>query len=141
MAARYAAGMRVVVFGAGRIGSVHAENLAATGRVDELIVADEDFVERAARVGQRVGATLSRRQDAAWEWEIDAVVIATPTRTHAEFVDRCINQELPVFCEKPLTEEYADTLALVARVEQEPALVSRSDSTAASIRRTRSCAG
>lgn len=108
--------MRVAVFGAGRIGSIHAENLAATGRVDELIVADEDF-ERAARVAQRVGATAAA-PDAAWESEIDAVVIATPTRTHAEFVDRCINQGLPVFCEKPLTEEYADTLALVARVEQ-----------------------
>lgn len=108
--------MRVAVFGAGRIGAVHAENLATTGRADELLVIDEDL-QRAAEVAQRVGA-IAVAPEAAWASELDAVVIATPTRTHAELVDRCIDRGLPVFCEKPLADDYADTVALVARVEQ-----------------------
>jgi len=108
--------MRVAVFGAGRIGAVHAENLATTGRADELLVIDEDL-QRAAEVAQRVGA-IAVAPEAAWASELDAVVIATPTRTHAELVDRCIDRGLPVFCEKPLADDYPDTVALVARVEQ-----------------------
>jgi myo-inositol 2-dehydrogenase/D-chiro-inositol 1-dehydrogenase len=48
----------------------------------------------------------------------DAVVIATPAPTHATLVKRCVEQSLPVFCEKPLDTDLAKSIALVELIEQ-----------------------
>jgi predicted dehydrogenase len=48
--------------------------------------------------------------------ELDAAVVATTTSTHAEVVERLLAREVPIFCEKPLTDdaEAADRLAASA---------------------------
>jgi predicted dehydrogenase len=47
--------------------------------------------------------------------ELDAIVIATPSRTHARFVDAALDRGLHVFCEKPFTLSSQDSDALAAR--------------------------
>jgi len=44
---------------------------------------------------------------------VDAVVIASPDPTHAEFVHACLQQRKPVLCEKPLATSAADALNIV----------------------------
>ncbi|RJL31602.1 Gfo/Idh/MocA family protein [Bailinhaonella thermotolerans] len=100
--------MRVGLLGLGRIGAFHAATLS--GLVDELVVADPDRAraeDAAARFGARVGDPFAA----------DAVVIATPTSTHAELLTRACDLGIPAFCEKPAaagaeeTRRVADAVA------------------------------
>jgi predicted dehydrogenase len=102
--------IRVGLIGAGRMGKVFAHTLAFTvSEVDLAAVADIDShtsQEVAARFGAKHHYTdyheLLARED------IDAVVIVTPTSTHAEIIKAAAAAGKNIFSEKPL----AQTLAL-----------------------------
>jgi len=106
--------MRVALIGAGRIGALHAELLAATDGIDELVVADavaERAAEIAAENGVEAAATIDAALDAA-----DAVVIAAATNAHAELIRASIGRGIPTFCEKPLALDLGDTIALAREI-------------------------
>ncbi len=108
--------MKIAVLGAGRIGRLHARVLADQPEVDALVVTDVDparAVALAAEVGGRAVATIEAALDGT-----DAVVIATPTDTHAGLVRLALDRALPTFCEKPLAFDLGETADLVGRVEQ-----------------------
>jgi predicted dehydrogenase len=50
--------------------------------------------------------------------EIDAVVVATPARTHKDIAIRAIKNNKHVFVEKPLTDNYQDAVELAEFAEQ-----------------------
>jgi myo-inositol 2-dehydrogenase/D-chiro-inositol 1-dehydrogenase len=107
--------VRVVLCGAGHIGAVHAANLAAHSGVDELVVADLDTV-RAAELAARTGARPAM-PDEAFMFGPDAVVIAAATPAHAGLVRRAVAAGIPCFCEKPLSGDLDESVALVREVE------------------------
>ncbi len=86
------------VLGAGRIGQIHARNVAANGRVRLTGVYDVDAAA-AQKLAAACGAEVISL-DAAFE--ADAVVICTPTDTHADFIERAAKAGKAVFCEKPV---------------------------------------
>ena len=45
---------------------------------------------------------------------VDAVVIASPDPTHAEFVHACLRQHKPALCEKPLAITATEALKIIA---------------------------
>lgn len=49
---------------------------------------------------------------------VEAVVIATPPRTHFDMVMACVAAGKPVFCEKPLGTSAAESLAMTEAVER-----------------------
>ena len=108
--------MRVGLLGAGRIGVMHAENLAAFPDVSELVVADVDAV-RAREVADKIGASTASIDDTITPGRVDAVVIAAATTAHAELVRRAADAGLAVFCEKPLAADVAGTKAVLGQVE------------------------
>src|ERR671911_156197 len=108
--------MRVGVIGAGRIGALHAANLADLTEIDEVVITDRDRT-RAAQVSDRIGAATTDDATAAVEAGIDAAVIATPTPTHADLVLMLARAGLPVFCEKPVASDVASTIAVLKEVE------------------------
>ncbi|MGW3345060.1 Gfo/Idh/MocA family protein [Nonomuraea rubra] len=91
--------MRVGLLGLGRIGAFHAATLAAHPLVDELIVSDPVRTSPHGRPGDA--------------FEADAVVIATPTSTHAELIMKACRLGIPVFCEKPVAGTVADTVKVL----------------------------
>jgi myo-inositol 2-dehydrogenase / D-chiro-inositol 1-dehydrogenase len=107
--------VRVVLCGAGHIGAVHAANLAACDRVDELVIADLDTA-RAGELAVRVGARAAT-PDEAFALDPDGVVIAAATPAHAGLVRRAITAGIPCFCEKPLSGDLDESVALVREVE------------------------
>ncbi len=98
--------IRMGLIGAGRMGKVFAHTLAYTvAEADLIAVADIDpktSAEVAARYGARYHYTdyqeLLKRED------IDAVVIVTPTATHAEVIKAAAAAGKHIFCEKPLAQ-------------------------------------
>jgi myo-inositol 2-dehydrogenase / D-chiro-inositol 1-dehydrogenase len=101
--------MRVGLVGAGRIGALHGQTLRGLDGV-ELLVADAD-VERA----RRVGAAVESIED-LFAAGVEAVVIATPTPTHAALIAAAADAGVPAFCEKPIGADAAEVRAVLARV-------------------------
>lgn len=107
--------MRLAVLGAGRMGRLHAGLLAAMPGVSRLLVADLDPA-RAAEVAREVGgeavATIGDALDRA-----DALVVTAATDAHAALVRAGAARRLPVFCEKPIALDLAESVAVVEEVE------------------------
>jgi myo-inositol 2-dehydrogenase / D-chiro-inositol 1-dehydrogenase len=90
--------LEIAVLGAGRIGRIHAGNVAA--HPDARLAGIADTVpEAAARLAAALGTRALSVDDA---FGTDAVLIATPTPTHADYIERAAARGRPVFCEKPI---------------------------------------
>src|SRR5271156_2951594 len=90
--------LEIAVLGAGRIGRIHATNIVAHPRARLAGVADT-VPEAAAHLAAALGARALSVEDA---FRADAVLIASPTPTHALYIERAAAQGRPVFCEKPI---------------------------------------
>jgi len=88
----------IAVIGAGRIGRIHAGNVAAHAGARLVGVADPDAAAAAALAASCGSRVVSL--DAAFA--ADAVLIASPTATHAALIERAAAAGRAVFCEKPL---------------------------------------
>jgi myo-inositol 2-dehydrogenase / D-chiro-inositol 1-dehydrogenase len=75
--------VRVAVLGCGRIGKMHARNVAAHPRM--TLVAVQDIHEPSAQaVAKELGVRSHKDADPIFEFDVDAVLIATATDTHID---------------------------------------------------------
>jgi inositol 2-dehydrogenase len=109
--------VRIALVGLGRMGRIHAGNLAARCRTAELaLVADAD---------PHVAATVAAELEVPWtagvdevlsDGTVEAVAVATPTATHADLVVRAARAGKHVFCEKPIALDHGTTVRTVETV-------------------------
>jgi myo-inositol 2-dehydrogenase/D-chiro-inositol 1-dehydrogenase len=90
--------LSIAVIGAGRIGRIHAPNIAAHPRARLAGVADVD-AGAAEALARACGAKPLTLDEA---FAADAVLIASPTPTHAAYIERAAVSGRAVFCEKPV---------------------------------------
>ena len=112
--------LNVGIIGAGRIGKVHAENLAF--RVPEaraLAITDLNR-ESAERVAARCGIpTVADSVDQILaNRAIQAVLICSSTDTHAELIIRAAQAGKHIFCEKPIAHSLGRIDAALAAARQ-----------------------
>ena len=91
----------VAVFGAGRIGRIHATNLAAQSGVQLKYVCDA-VPAAAADLAQTLGAQVADIDTVFADKSIDAVAICSPTSTHSDLIARAAAAGKHIFCEKPV---------------------------------------
>jgi len=113
--------MQVAIFGTGRIGALHAATLAHHVDVSRLLIADT-VRDRAVSLASQLGAEAAS-VDEALGGHLDAVVIATPTASHADLIRRCLDKGVPIFCEKPLTLDWQTSVEIVELVEDSGAML------------------
>ena len=109
----------VGVIGAGRIGKIHIENLLRNvPDVNLKIVVDLVLNDQLKHWAEEMG--ISRLTTDASEIfndpEIDAVIIASSTDTHAKFIQEAAKAKKHIFCEKPIDvdiERFKKTLEVV----------------------------
>ena len=104
-------------FGAGRIGAIHAANIARHPAARLAAVVDIDAAA-AQRLADRHGAAVASREAALADPAIDAVIIASATDTHAELVEAAARAKKAIFCEKPLDLDLGRATACVAVAEE-----------------------
>ena len=93
--------IRFGLLGAGRIGKVHAK--AVTGDANARLVAVADAFPAAAQaIADQCGCAVRTIDEIAAAADIDAVVICTPTDTHADLIELFVKAGKAVFCEKPI---------------------------------------
>ena len=89
------------LLGAGRIGRVHAK--AITGDANAKLVAVSDAMPAAAQaIADQYGCEIRSIDAIEASKDIDAVVICTPTDTHADLIERFARAGKAIFCEKPI---------------------------------------
>jgi len=93
--------VRFAVLGAGRIGQVHARAIASVPGA-ELVAIAEPVPAAAEAARKAFGCDIRSIDDCATAGDIDAVVICTPTNTHADLIEKFVRAGKKVFCEKPV---------------------------------------
>jgi myo-inositol 2-dehydrogenase/D-chiro-inositol 1-dehydrogenase len=104
----------VAVLGAGRMGQTHIANLASIPNARVVVVADP--VEAAATAGRDLARAARASVDplaAIHDPDVDAVVIVTPTSTHAALIEAAIRAGKAVWSEKPIAQDMAETARIV----------------------------
>ncbi len=93
---------KFALFGAGFIGKVHANNIAAHPRAELQYVYDINS-EAAERLASRLGAKIASSPEEIWTADdVDAVLIASSTNTHADLLSEAIQAHKAAYCEKPI---------------------------------------
>ena len=93
------------VIGAGRIGRVHIENiLKEIKNVKLKAVADVYITDELKNWSKEMGVSklIDDPDKIINDGDIDAVIIASSTDTHAEFIQKAAKAQKQIFCEKPI---------------------------------------
>ena len=103
--------LRVALVGAGAMGSLHARVLSQHPQVQLAAIVDID---------ESAGRALADRFDCPYRGDLDAgafdaVVVASPTETHLDWVLRALELRLPVLVEKPMGLDLTDARSMVER--------------------------
>jgi len=101
------------LFGAGRIGRIHAENLRAHPRAALRYVVDVDAAA-CARIAEATGAARAEAAQALADPAVDAILVASPTDTHAALIEAGAAARKAILCEKPVDLDAARARQCVA---------------------------
>ena len=93
--------IRFGLLGAGRIGKVHAKAISADGNAKLVAVADA-MAPAAEAIAAQYGCEVRSIDAILAAKDIDAVVICTPTDTHADLIEAFARAGKAIFCEKPI---------------------------------------
>jgi myo-inositol 2-dehydrogenase/D-chiro-inositol 1-dehydrogenase len=101
------------------MGLTHIKNLAGFPGVHVRVVADvspvnaarAQAISRAERVTTDIAAAITAN-------DVDAVVISTPTNTHASLIDMAARARKAIWCEKPIALTLAETAQVAAVVRE-----------------------
>lgn len=91
------------IIGTGKQGADHAARVSKLGEKARLVAVHDVDRNLATGVAERCGARVATSDQALIEDpEVDAVIVASNTETHVQFVLACIAAGKPVMTEKPL---------------------------------------
>jgi myo-inositol 2-dehydrogenase/D-chiro-inositol 1-dehydrogenase len=106
--------LAVGVIGAGRMGSFHAETVARRRPAARIAAVADPAPGAAQQLAEQLADRLGCPQaftdpgQLIADPAIDAVVIATPARTHADLVEAAARAGKAVYCEKPMALTLAE---------------------------------
>ncbi|MGO7165890.1 inositol 2-dehydrogenase [Rhizobium leguminosarum] len=109
--------VRFGLLGAGRIGKVHAKAVSGDANAKLVAVADA-FPQAAEAIASGYGCEVRTIEAIEAAKDIDAVVICTPTDTHADLIERFARAGKAIFCEKPIDLDVARVKACINVVEE-----------------------
>jgi myo-inositol 2-dehydrogenase/D-chiro-inositol 1-dehydrogenase len=107
--------LKIAVIGTGFIGSVHAKNIARHPGAELVAVSDAN-IELATKTAEITGAKVVSDLAEIFNKAIDAVLIATPTNTHVDYLKRAAEAGKAIYCEKPIGLDYEEAEEAVRAV-------------------------
>lgn len=113
--ARDRADIRLAVIGAGVMGANHARVASRTNGVELVAIVDLDEQRRTAlanATGTNNTATIAELRS---QFEVDAVVVATPTTHHHSVAAECLDAGIHVLVEKPIASTIEEATDLERR--------------------------
>jgi scyllo-inositol 2-dehydrogenase (NAD+) len=111
--------LNVGVVGLGRLGSLYANHFATRLPGARLHAVTDVRSDVTRAVADRTGAKpYATYQDLVNDSAVDAVVVMTPTKLHAEVTIAAANAKKIIFCEKPLSLDLDEALSMKTAVER-----------------------
>ncbi len=112
--------IRCAAIGLGRLGYWHAENLHTKIKSAKLVKVASSRAETAERAARELGveAWTTNPDDVFTDPDIDAVILSTPTDTHARFLKTAALHGKHIFVEKPIAKSVEEGRELVRLVEE-----------------------
>jgi myo-inositol 2-dehydrogenase / D-chiro-inositol 1-dehydrogenase len=92
----------ICIFGAGRIGKVHAGNVAANQRARLVSVVDVNAAAARELAGQHGARAETDVETALAAPDVDAVIIGAPTTLHVDLILASARRGKAILCEKPI---------------------------------------
>ena len=109
--------IRIGLLGAGRIGQVHAHAVSSVPTAQLVAVADP--ISAAAKtVRDTYGCDIRTIKQILVSDDIDAVIICTPTDTHADLIEQFARAGKAIFCEKPVDLDLERVQACLAVIDE-----------------------
>lgn len=108
--------MKIGLIGAGRIGAVHAQNIARfVPELEIKTIADPYAGEAVYDLAKRCGIPNVSKdpRDVLDDAEIEAVLICSSTDTHAHFITEAAKAGKHIFCEKPIDYDLSKVRAAI----------------------------
>ena len=90
------------MLGCGRIGRMHSANIAAHPRARLAAVYDIHAPSAEAVAARHGVRAMSSADEIFAAGDVDAVLVATVTDTHADYIEKAVAAGKPVLCEKPI---------------------------------------
>lgn len=96
--------IRIGIVGAGRIGLVHAESVTYHIPEAQVVMVTDVVLDNARKLAERFGVPKysADYMDLINDPDIDAVLVCSPTPTHADISIAAMKAGKHVFCEKPV---------------------------------------
>ena len=107
--------IHIALLGAGRIGKIHGRNAAQHPQA-RLVSVSDAYQPSAEALAAQTGAAVRPIEEAIDAPDVDAVLVCTPTTTHADFIERAARAGKAVFCEKPVDLSSARIRACLGEV-------------------------
>jgi predicted dehydrogenase len=113
--------IRIGLLGLGQMGRNHLRVLSLMRGVEIAFVHDQS-AEHAHSVAAPLGLAVAEDPEASLD-DVDALIICTPTTTHADYVGRFAGRVKALFVEKPLAESLAAARQIEPAVRSHGTLV------------------
>ena len=111
--------INVALFGFGRIGQMHAENLNKHKEIKILYVFDKS-VELINKARKLYNCKIVKNFNNIFnDKNIDIIFISSPTNTHIKFIELGIKNKKTIFCEKPLDLDIKKIIQTFKKVKEE----------------------
>lgn len=111
---------RIGIVGAGNISKLHLDGMKEhPDRAVCVTLCDpnpDNLKARCAEYG--IETTFATVEDFAANSGVDAVIVCTPTQSRLEVLEPLMQAGIPILCEKPLAETYAEAKAIVEAAEK-----------------------
>lgn len=92
----------ISVFGSGRMGAIHARNVAKLAGAELISIMNPEPALAADLAAELSVPVVSDPQAAVADSRVQAVIICTPTSTHLELIEIAARAGKAVMCEKPI---------------------------------------
>jgi len=110
--------VNIAIFGVGRIGKIHLKNLLRFPGVSVVAVADTHYPAEEFKKEFKDVFFSSNPDEVLAMPEVEAVLICTPTSSHAPMIELALKSGKHIFCEKPVDLSLERTKALVDMANQ-----------------------
>ncbi|MBV9713368.1 MAG: inositol 2-dehydrogenase [Ktedonobacteraceae bacterium] len=112
--------LKIGLIGAGRIGRLHAEHLTSRIPCADLLIVADAFADAARQCAEDFSIPFVTQdyRDVLAHPDVQAIVICSPTDTHAHIIEEAAQAGKHIFCEKPIALDIPSIDRALSAVEQ-----------------------